>query len=122
MKVLLDECLPRKLKNSLAGHECRSVPEEGWAGKKNGELLAIAENGGFDVFLSLDRGIEFQQNLHSRRIAVLVVRARSSRLADLLPLVPTILHELGGLQPGQLVVVDDFTVRVARFPFRSSLM
>ncbi len=76
MRVLLDECVPRKLKGSLTGHECSTVPEEGFAGKRNGELLALAEKAGFGIFLSLDRGIEFQQNLQSRRIAVLLIRAR----------------------------------------------
>ena len=105
MRVLLDECVPRKLKSSLTGHECRTVPEEGLAGKRNGELLALAEKAGFDVFLSVDRGIEFQQNLQSRRIAVLLVRAQSSRLADLLPHVPEILRRLERLCPGEVVSV-----------------
>lgn len=89
----------------MTGHECRTVPEEGLAGKRNGELLSLAEKAGFDVFLSLDRGIEFQQNLQSRRVAVLVVRAASSRLADLLPHVPKILKMLQSLRPGQVVSV-----------------
>ncbi|MFZ0420914.1 MAG: DUF5615 family PIN-like protein [Candidatus Sulfotelmatobacter sp.] len=103
--MLLDECVPRKLKNRLTGHECRTVPEEGLAGKRNGELLSLAEKAGIDAFLSLDRGIAFQQNLQSRRIAVLVVRAGSSRLADLLPHVPEILKTLESLRPGQAVRV-----------------
>src|SRR5216684_1188949 len=61
-----------KLKSILTGYECRTVPEEGLAGKRNGELLSLAEDAGFDVFLTVDRGIEFQQNLQSRRIAVLL--------------------------------------------------
>jgi len=105
MRVLLDECVPRKLKSRLTSHECRTVPEEGLAGKRNGELLSLAEKSGFDVFLSLDRGIEFQQNLQSRRISVLLVRAGSSRLADLLPHVPEILNTLESLRPGQFVSV-----------------
>jgi hypothetical protein len=105
MRVLLDECVPRKLKGRLTGHECRAVPEEGLAGKKNGELLSLAEKAGFDVFLTLDRGIEFQQNLQARRIAVLVVRAGSSRLADLMPHVPEILKTLESLRPGEVVSV-----------------
>jgi predicted nuclease of predicted toxin-antitoxin system len=103
MKVLLDECIPRKLKSSLPGHECRTVPEEGLAGKKNGELLTLAERSGFEVFLTLDRGIEYQQNLLSRSIAVILIRTKSSRLADLLPHVPELLRVLGSIQPGQLV-------------------
>ncbi|MFZ0759291.1 MAG: hypothetical protein WAM69_05010, partial [Candidatus Sulfotelmatobacter sp.] len=104
-RMLPDECVPRKLRSRLTGHECRTVPEEGLAGKRNGELLSLAEKAGFDVFLSLDRGIEFQQNLQSRRVAVLVVRAASSRLADLLPHVPKILKMLQSLRPGQVVSV-----------------
>jgi hypothetical protein len=75
------------------------------AGKRNGELLSLAEKAGFDVFLSVDRGIEFQENLQSRRIAALLVRARSSRLSDLLPHVPEILKRLESLSPGELIIV-----------------
>jgi len=69
-KLLLDECIPRKFKNHLSGHECLTVPEAGWAGKKNGELLSLAENAIFEVFISLDQGIEYQQNLTGRNISV----------------------------------------------------
>src|SRR5260370_21243749 len=105
MRVLLDECVPRKLKSTLTRYECRTVGEEGLGGKRNGELLSLAEDAGFDVFLTVDRGIEFQQNLQSRRIAVLLVRARSSRLADLLPHVPAVLEKLDSLRPGEIVRV-----------------
>jgi len=105
MRVLLDECVPRKFKNRLIGHDCRTVPEEGFAGKKNGELLRLAEKAGFDVFLSIDRGIEFQQNLQSRYIAVLLLRVQSGRLGDLTPHVPEILKRLGSLQAGEVLVV-----------------
>jgi predicted nuclease of predicted toxin-antitoxin system len=57
MKLLLDECLPKQLKNNLPGHECQTVPEVGWAGKKNWELLRLAEAVGFEMFLTIDRGI-----------------------------------------------------------------
>jgi hypothetical protein len=105
MKVLLDECVPRRLKKNLSDHECHTVAEQGLAGKKNGELLSLAEKAGFDAFLTLDRGIEFQQNLQSRRIAILVVSTPSSRFVDLLPLVPDILTKLHWLGPGQVVKV-----------------
>jgi hypothetical protein len=81
MKVLLDECVPRKLKNSLVGHECQTVPEVGMAGRKNGELLALAREAGFEVFVTVDRGIEYEQSLASQDIAVVVLRAKSSRFA-----------------------------------------
>jgi predicted nuclease of predicted toxin-antitoxin system len=85
MKVLLDECIPRKLKNSFSGHECQTVPEAGLAGQKNGQLLLLAERMGFEVLVTMDKGLQYQQNLLGRSIAVILVRAQSNRLADLLP-------------------------------------
>jgi predicted nuclease of predicted toxin-antitoxin system len=77
MRVLIDENLPRKLAGYLPGHECRTVAECGWAGKKNGELIALAEPL-FDVLLTLDKSIPYQQNLRRRGVAVLIVHARSN--------------------------------------------
>ena len=105
MKLLLEECLPRKLKNHLLGHECHTVPEAGWAGKKNGELLLLGEKSGFDIFLTLDRGMEHEQNLKGLDIAVVLLSAKSSRLADLVPRIPAILTALGSVQRGQLIRV-----------------
>ena len=109
MRILLDECLPRRLQGSLASHDCRCVPAAGWAGVKNGELLALAENAGFQVLLMIDRGIEYQQNLAAGRISVVLIRSPSNRLADLQPLVPEILRVLVSLEPGQLVKVGPGT-------------
>ena len=103
MRILLDECIPRKLKKAFLSYECHSVPDAGWAGKKNGELLALAEESGYDVFITLDRGIEYQQNLQRRRIAVILLRTESNRLADLMSHVPSMLRALDSLQAGQLV-------------------
>lgn len=105
MRILLDECIPRKLKKDLAPHQPSTVPEEGWAGKKNGELLALAENSGFDIFLTLDRGIAYQQNLAGRSISVVLIVSKSNRLADLQRHVPRVLEILDSLRPGQLVKV-----------------
>jgi hypothetical protein len=105
MKLLLDECVPRKFRNSLPGHDCRTVPEEDLAGKKNGELLSLAEKLGFQVFLTLDRGLEYEQNLQRRNISVILIRSKSSRLADLSPLSSEILRVLRFIQPSELVKV-----------------
>jgi hypothetical protein len=62
VRVLLDECLPKRLKRELVGHDTRTIPEMGWASKRNGELLALAV-GRFDVFLTADRNLSFQQDV-----------------------------------------------------------
>jgi len=105
MKLLLDECVPRKFRNLLPGHDCRTVPEEGMAGKNNGELLSLAEKSGFQVFLTLDHGLEYEQNLERRSIAIILIRAKSNCLADLLPHSPEILRVLRSIQHGELVKV-----------------
>lgn len=61
MRILLDECIPRKLRNEFPDHECRTVPEAGLAGKKNGALLSLAERAGFEVFLTMDKGLQYEQ-------------------------------------------------------------
>lgn len=108
MKILLDECVPRALKSSLSveGHECATVPEAGFAGSTNGELLKLAENN-FGVFITLDRGVQYQQNLDGCKIAVLLIRAKSSRVADILPHIPACLLALRSIKPGQVIQVGE---------------
>ena len=102
MKLLLDECVPGKFQNSLPGQDCRTVPEEGLAGKKNGELLVLAEKSGSEVFLRLDRGLEYQQNLQGRNVAIILIRVQSNRLTDLLPCSSEVLRVPGSIRPGEL--------------------
>ena len=104
MRILLDECLPKRLKRDLVGHQARTVPEMGWASKKNGELLALAEPE-FDVFLTVDRHLSFQQEVGRLDIAVVVLGAKGNRYPDLQPLVPDLLAVLVGVSPGQLIRV-----------------
>ena len=104
-RILLDECLPRDLKKSLAGHEAKTVPEAGWASKENGELLSLAA-ADFDVFVTVDRNLTFQQNLTDLKIAVIVLVARGNRLIDLERLVPGLLNAVNTIERGQVVKVD----------------
>lgn len=104
MRILLDECLPRRLKRDLIGHEVKSVPEMGWAGKANGALLTVAQ-ADFDVFLTVDRNLSFQQDINRFNIAVVVLVATSNKHAVLQPLVPEVLSVLAALAPGQVVRV-----------------
>ena len=104
MRVLLDECLPRKLKVELVGHEARTVPEMGWASKKNSALLLLVVEH-FDAFLTVDKNIAYQQNLKNLRIAIVALVANSNRLVDLRPLIPKVLDVLKTIHPGEIVRV-----------------
>jgi hypothetical protein len=104
-RILLDECLPRDLKRHLEDHDTKTVPEAGWASKENGELLALAASD-FDVFVTVDRNLSFQQNLSNLEIAVVVLVARGNRLVDLEPLVPGLLRAVSTIERGQVVRVD----------------
>ncbi len=107
MKILLDECLPRKLKDRVTSYDCRTVPEALLAGKKNGELLALAERQGFEIFVTMDKGLEYEQNLSGRQIAVIILRAQSNRLADLIPLMEDCLKQMRSIKPGQIARIGE---------------
>jgi hypothetical protein len=93
VRVLLDECLPRRLKRELVGHDARTAPEMGWASKRNGELLALAV-GQFEVLLTADRNLSYQQDVSSFDIAIVVLVAGSNRFEDLRSLTPRLLEVL----------------------------
>jgi predicted nuclease of predicted toxin-antitoxin system len=104
MKLLIDECLPRTLKRLFEDHECRTVQEMGWSGKKNGVLLSLAELE-FDVLVTVDQGMEYEQNLANRKMAVLVLAARSNQIEDLEPIIPAALAALRSIHPGRAIRV-----------------
>ena len=106
MRLLLDECLPQRVKFLFAeaGHVCQTAREAGLSGKENGELLAAADKK-FEVLLTIDKNIRHQQSLTGRAIAVLIIRAVSSDLDDIRPHVPEALRVLRTIQPGQFVEV-----------------
>ncbi|MEH2142307.1 DUF5615 family PIN-like protein [Nostoc sp.] len=106
MRLLLDECIDRKLAREFPGYEVKTVPQMGWAGVKNGQLLALAEVE-FDVFITVDRNLSFQQNLPQFNIAVIVLQASSNRLADLKPLASRVLAILTMVTKGQATIVSE---------------
>jgi hypothetical protein len=105
MRILLDECAPRPLRGSLTGHDVRTVQEMGWNGLENGELLRKFTTAGFDVFLTVDQNLQYQQNLRAAGVAVLVLIAPSNKLVDLEPLMPKTIGALAVIQPGELVEI-----------------
>ena len=106
MRLLLDECLPRPLKRELVGHEVQTAAEAGLAGLKNGALLDQAA-GRFDVFITVDANLRYQQNAAKLRLAVLVLRAASNDMSDLRPLVPAVLAALPALAAGVIVEISE---------------
>lgn len=105
MRVLLDEQLPRQLARHLVELEVATVQQQGWAGLTNGALLERAAESAFDMFLTADQNLEFQQNLARSRLAVVVLVAPSNTIEDLLPLVPRLLATLPHARPGGVVRV-----------------
>ncbi|TMJ04864.1 MAG: hypothetical protein E6G97_05025 [Alphaproteobacteria bacterium] len=101
MRVLLDECIDWRLARDIAGHEVKTVRQAGWTGIKNGELLALPAEA-FDVFVTVDRNLSFQQNVSSFSIAVVILEANTNRLADLKPLVDKLTSAIASANPGSL--------------------
>jgi predicted nuclease of predicted toxin-antitoxin system len=110
MKVLIDECAPRALKQAIAlyGYECLTVQEAGCSGKVNGDLLDLAETE-FDVLVTLDTNLEDQQNMAGRKIAILILRAQSNRLNDLFPHFPGCVKALQAIKPGEILYVGSLS-------------
>jgi hypothetical protein len=98
MRILLDESLPRDLAQLSTAHSVSTVRDEGWSGIKNGKLLVLALTR-FDVFLTADRNLEFQQNLATLPIAIVVLVARRNRIQNIAPLLPELLKVLNHLSP-----------------------
>ncbi len=105
MKLLIDECIDRRFGLELVGHDVKTVPEMGWASFKDGELLARAQHE-FEVFITVDRNLPYQQTLSQFNLAVLILRARTNRVADLKLFVPQILAVLPTIPIGQSATVS----------------
>ena len=106
MRILLDECIPRRVKPFLAaaGHDCETAREAGYGGLANGELLAEIEFL-YDVLITIDRNMRYQQNLAGRDIALLVLCAYSNDISDLEPLIPSAIDALKSIKPGEIVEI-----------------
>lgn len=104
MKLLLDECLPKKLKEEFQEHNVMTVPEAGFAGKKNGELLRLIA-GKFDCFITIDQNLTYQQNLAHAEIGIIVLQAIDSRQPTLKPLMSKVKESLKTLKPGKIIKI-----------------
>lgn len=103
MRVLVDECVDQRLRFLFSGHDCETAAYAKLSGLKNGALLAGAEAAGFEVIITTDQEIPYQQNLTLRKISIIVLCAPTNRLADLRPLIPAAIEALDSIKPGQVV-------------------
>lgn len=106
MKLLLDECVTRYVKRDLAGHEVFTVDEAGLKGLKNGQLLQRAADDGFDVLVTVDQNLSYQQNLRTLPVAILILVAYSNAYAKLKPLMPRALEKLETISKGAVERVE----------------
>ncbi len=104
MRVLLDECIPAQIRSELAGHEVQTAGRMSWSGMKNGELLRVAAKK-FDVFVTVDRSLTYQQDLRGLNLGVVMLVARSNEIEALRPLLPRLRQALRKVKPGQVMRV-----------------
>ena len=105
MRILIDECIDERLRHEFANYDCETARYAKLGGLKNGALLTAAEAAGFDVVITVDQNIPYQQNLGSRKIAMLILCAPTNRLHDLQRLVPAAHEVLSVMHPGQVIRV-----------------
>ena len=104
MRVVLDSCVPRRLGNRLVGHEVRTAPEMGWGDLDDGPLLDVMADQ-FDALVTVDKSLRYQQNLTTRSFGVAVLRAKTNRLEDLLPLFSELLEVLKRISAGEVIEI-----------------
>ena len=103
MKILLDECLPVGFRLEFPDHDVHSADRAGLKGKENGELLRAAEESGYDVLLTVDQGLPHQLRREIQKLAIILIRARTNQLEDLLPTVEEIIEALQSIKPGDVI-------------------
>lgn len=107
MRILIDECIPKRFARELSGYEILTVQESGWLGKKNGELLKLLAENNFDVFVTVDQNFQYQQNLKDTRVAIIVLSASSNRYEDLKPLGASVHKILADIVSGKIYIITE---------------
>ena len=106
MRILLGECIDEELRHSFVGRDCHTCRYAGLKGLTNGVLLAAAEDAGFELLVTVDQNIPYQQNLAGRPISLVVLQSRTTNLDDLLVLMPDVLRAFDTLKPGDVVRIS----------------
>ncbi len=106
MKVLLDECIDWRLSRDIVGYDVKTLRQMGWTSTEDGDLLALAAEH-FDVFVTVDRNLSFQQHLSSFSVAVVVLRAKTNRLSELRLLLPRLLAAIETAPRGEATIIGE---------------
>jgi len=106
MKVLLDECVPERFRHCIPGHDVHSAKFAGFSGRKNGELLRLATEAGYDALLTVDQGISFQQRMSSESVALIVISAPRNDIDTLKVMADAVIRALATVTTGQIVRLD----------------
>jgi predicted nuclease of predicted toxin-antitoxin system len=106
MKILLDECVTKKLKQHLTEFEVETVVEMNWSGLKNGNLMKVATEENFDILLTIDKNLRFQQNLKNYNISVVVLDVEKSKIEFLVELLPKFIAKIGEFEKGKAYLIQ----------------
>ncbi len=106
MKILLDECVTKHLKPHLADHEVYTVREMGWSGIKNGRLMALCVEHAFDILLTIDKNLQYQQNLDRYPISIVVLNSFTSKVDELVIFLPTLCKRVNTFEPHKAYLLD----------------
>jgi len=106
MKILLDECVSRKAKRLFANYEVSTVPEEGFAGLKNGKLLTASEDAGFDILLTIDKNMNYQQNINKFELVLVVFGVFKSGVKYMEELMPEFERQVDSFEKGKCYVIE----------------
>ena len=107
MKDLLDECVTKKLKRHLPEFEVKTVVEMNWSGLKNGNLMKVAVAENFDVLLTIDKNLEFQQNVKKYQITIVVLDVQKSKIENLLELLPKFKAQISEFEKGNIYLIQN---------------
>jgi len=105
MKILLDECVTKHLKAKLLPHEVSTVREMGWSGIKNGRLMTLCAENNFDILLTIDKNLQYQQNLSKYPIAIVIIDTNSADISELNNFVPILLNQIHSFEKHKAHVV-----------------
>jgi hypothetical protein len=106
MKVLLDECVTKRLKPYLSGFEVDTVAQLGWSGVKNGKLMTLCVENHFDVLLTIDKNLIYQQNLDKYPVTIVVLNSYTSKLEELVLFIPSLIRQIHGFEKHQAYIVE----------------